>query len=211
MEDAHVVHLDGRSAYFGVFDGHGGSEVAKFSAANILKILWQTPGFGAGDFPAALRQTFLGIDEAMLTPAGKAELKSYLDEADSDLENMAGCTANFAMILDGILHVANSGDTRCVLARGGSAVEMSYDHKPEQETERDRIYSAGGFVTAEGRVNGNLNLSRSLGDFEYKGNPDLPPERQIITANPDVKSVQLTPQDEFLILACDGVWDILSS
>jgi protein phosphatase 1G len=124
---------------------------------------------------------------------------------------MAGCTANFAIIMEGWLHVANAGDSRCVLCRGGQAVEMSYDHKPDQDVEKERIYGAGGFITAEGRVNGNLNLSRSLGDFEYKGNPDIPPERQIITANPDVKSIELTSDDEFLILACDGVWDILSN
>jgi serine/threonine protein phosphatase PrpC len=131
MEDAHVVRLEGANAYFGVFDGHGGSEVAKFAAAHVVPILTATPGFAAGDYPAALKQAFLGIDEKILTPAGQNELKSYQAEGESDYDSMAGCTANFAMIRDGILHVANSGDSRCVLCRGGQAVEMSFDHKPE--------------------------------------------------------------------------------
>jgi protein phosphatase 1G len=147
----------------------------------------------------------------MLTPAGKQELAALIaGDSDSGFDNMAGCTANFALIKDGFLHVANAGDSRSVLCRNGVAVEMSFDHKPESEIERTRIYKAGGMVTGEGRVNGNLNLSRSLGDFEYKTNHSLPVEEQMITSNPDIKSIQLTPEDEFLFLACDGVWDILS-
>jgi serine/threonine protein phosphatase PrpC len=131
MEDAHVVSLEGENAYFGVFDGHGGSEVAKYAAANILRILTTAPGFAAADYPAALKQAFLGVDEQMLTPTGKAEVMSYQTESNGLMESMAGCTANFAVIRDGQLHVANSGDTRCVLCRGGTAVEMSFDHKPD--------------------------------------------------------------------------------
>ena len=62
-----------------------------------------------------------------------------------------------------------------------------------------------------GRVNGNLNLSRSLGDLKYKQIVNAPPQDQMITAFPDVTATQMTPQDEFMILACDGVWDILSN
>lgn len=65
------------------------------------------------------------------------------------------------------LVVANAGDSRCVLARKGEAVSLSFDHKPENEEERERIEKAGS-VIMEGRVDGNLNLSRSLGDLKYK-------------------------------------------
>jgi len=61
------------------------------------------------------------------------------------------------------------------------------------------------------RVNGNLNLSRAIGDLKYKGNQHLAASEQIITAQPDVRSVELTPQDRFLLLACDGVWDVLNN
>ena len=62
--------------------------------------------------------------------------------------------------------MANAGDSRCVLSRAGKAVEMSFDHKPEDDIERKRIEKAGGKVTSDGRVNGGLNLSRALGKCE---------------------------------------------
>lgn len=60
-------------------------------------------------------------------------------------------------------------------------------------------------------MNGNLNLSRSIGDLKYKGNSDLPRADQMITAEPDLRSVDVTDEDSFLILACDGVWDCMTS
>ena len=58
--------------------------------------------------------------------------------------------------------------------RDGKAIEMSFDHKPEDTPERDRIENAGGKVTPDGRVNGGLNLSRAIGDHAYKTNKNLP-------------------------------------
>lgn len=86
---------------------------------------------------------------------------------------------------------------------------MSRDHKPTDPQEYARIKKAGGFV-ADGRVNGCLNLSRALGDMEYKKSKDLPPEEYMITANPDIKLMELQSGDHFLILACDGIWDVLT-
>ena len=83
-----------------------------------------------------------------------------------------------------------------------------------QETERSRIEAAGGTVNDVGgvaRVNSNLNLSRAIGDLKYKLNTSLPPEQQIITAHPDVRIFELTPEDKFFILACDGIWDVMSN
>lgn len=80
---------------------------------------------------------------------------------------------------------------------------MSYDHKPQNQEEIKRIINAGGFVEF-GRVNGNLALSRAIGDFEFKQNANLPAELQAVTANPDIMDVQLTEADEFMVMACDG-------
>jgi serine/threonine protein phosphatase PrpC len=81
-----------------------------------------------------------------------------------------GCTANVIFIDDmKKIYSANAGDSRCVLARNGKAVPLSFDHKPDNEIERNRIEKAGSVIT-EGRVDGNLNLSRSLGDLKYKQN-----------------------------------------
>nr|KAG5691478.1 hypothetical protein BaRGS_026253 [Batillaria attramentaria] len=103
------------------------------------------------------------------------------------------------------LIVANAGDSRCVLCRGGKAVELSFDHKPEDEAERTRIEKAGGKVTADGRVNGGLNLSRAIGDHYYKRKEELPAEEQMITSLPDIKEITLDPEDQFFVVACDGI------
>jgi len=87
---------------------------------------------------------------------------------------------------------------------------MSIDHKPDLDTEKNRIYKADGWVS-EGRVKGNLNLSRSLGDMEYKQNKRLPPEEQMITANPDIMVEPLTNDTSFIVLACDGIWDCMTN
>jgi serine/threonine protein phosphatase PrpC len=71
--------------------------------------------------------------------------------------------------------------------------------------------NAGGFVSHVGRVNGNLNLSRSLGDLKYKQVEGVPREDQMITAEPDITVTDLLPDDEFFILGCDGIWDCLTS
>lgn len=87
---------------------------------------------------------------------------------ESAVVDAIGCTANVLLIDGGKrVIVANAGDSRCVLARGGTAVPLSFDHKPENEIERSRIEHAGSTII-EGRVDGNLNLSRSLGDLKYK-------------------------------------------
>ena len=122
----------------------------------------------------------------------------------------AGCTAVCAMVRDGEIVVANAGDSRCVLSRNGEAVAMTQDHKPMDAGEYDRIIKAGGFV-ADGRVNGSLNLSRALGDLEYKQTKELPPEAQMVTADPEIRTEKYQPADEFFILACDGIWDVLTN
>lgn len=86
---------------------------------------------------------------------------------------------------------------------------MSYDHKPTNEPEKQRIQAAGGFVDF-GRVNGNLALSRAIGDFEFKKTADLGPEQQIVTAFPDVSEHDITADDEFLVIACDGQYRVPS-
>lgn len=124
----------------------------------------------------------------------------------------AGCTSICAVMIGQTLTVANAGDSRSVLCRKGGATEpMSFDHKPSNEIEKKRIAEAGGFVNQFGRVNGNLNLSRSIGDLKYKQVPGIPPAAQMITAEPDIRQVTLDPEDEFLILACDGIWDCLTN
>ncbi|XP_051507009.1 protein phosphatase 1G-like isoform X1 [Myxocyprinus asiaticus] len=123
----------------------------------------------------------------------------------------SGTTAVVALIRGKQLIVANAGDSRCVVSEKGKAVDMSYDHKPEDELELARIKNAGGKVTMDGRVNGGLNLSRAIGDHFYKRNKALPPEEQMISALPDVKVLTLNEDHEFMVIACDGIWNVMSS
>jgi len=131
---------------------------------------------------------------------------------NEDPGNDSGCTAVVALLVGRELYVANAGDSRCVVCRDGKAIEMSYDHKPEDEIERTRINKAGGRVTQDGRVNGGLNLSRAIGDHAYKTNKELPLSDQMISPVPDVKKLTIDPEkDSFVLLACDGIWNSLSS
>jgi protein phosphatase 1G len=100
---------------------------------------------------------------------------------------------------------ANAGDSRAVLCRAGKAIALSEDHKPDDPIENKRIYAATGFVR-NGRVCDNLNLSRALGDFNYK-DFSKPAAERIITCVPDVTTTPLQKEDEFLLLGCDGIWE----
>lgn len=82
-------------------------------------------------------------------------------------DSHAGCTANVVLITPDFIYCANAGDSRSVSCVNGQAVELSRDHKPEDPIELERITKAGSSVSY-GRVNGGLNLSRALGDLEYK-------------------------------------------
>lgn len=148
------------------------------------------------------------------------EDNEYPDDEDDDgfLNSMieapgssSGCTAVVALLVDRELFVANAGDSRCVVCRDGKALEMSLDHKPEDTEELERIKKAGGRVTLDGRVNGGLNLSRAIGDHGYKMNKELKPEEQMISAKPDIKRITIAPSDEFMVIACDGIWNFMSS
>jgi len=92
----------------------------------------------------------------------------------------------------------------------GTVQQLSYDHKPNNDSETKRIVAAGGWVEFN-RVNGNLALSRALGDFIFKKNDRKSAEEQIVTAYPDVIMRDLTASHEFIIMACDGIWDVMSN
>lgn len=133
-------------------------------------------------------------------------------EFNEEPGNDSGCTAVVALLRGNELFVANAGDSRCVVCRDGKAIEMSFDHKPEDAPERDRIENAGGRVTPDGRVNGGLNLSRAIGDHAYKTNKSLPLQEQMISPVPDIRNLRIDPtKDSYIVLACDGIWNSLTS
>lgn len=305
MEDAHVAVTDiplpqsyegseckSDAKVFGVFDGHGGAEVARFCSLYLVSVLTQQESWKAGvpvadeqrssdpsesSVGLALRNAFHSLDRMINDPMRRDEIINLRNSkplpgerrdavsiptetsvgvhaketnssnhstsetaADGKAETgsaqgpsaakptivhngrlicnlpdhpiHAGATAIVAVLTGRILTVANAGDSRAVLCRAGGKTEaLSFDHKPQQQVESSRITKAGGFVNQFGRVNGNLNLSRSIGDLKYKQVPGISPAEQIITSEPDILQVVLHAEDEFIILGCDGIWDCLSN
>lgn len=243
MEDSHISDLDVLKGVhvFGVFDGHGGREVAVWVKKNFTKELATLKSFSSGNMKAALTENFLRMDQIIVEPNNKLQLKAESKKSkeddekisrmqeksekskqmdlfkqmmdpksqeDCDIAMFTGCTACVVSVDEssGSIVCANAGDSRAILCKKGIAYPMSIDHKPDLDTEKNRIYKADGWVS-EGRVKGNLNLSRSLGDLEYKQNKKISQEEQMITALPEVITEKMTSDCDFLVIACDGVWD----
>ncbi|SCU97825.1 LADA_0H08548g1_1 [Lachancea dasiensis] len=208
MEDSHVCatnlaapdQANSHVAYYAVFDGHGGSSVAQFCGDRAAQVVQAQESFQKGRYTQALIDAFIATDKEIL--------KDPLLRNDH-----SGCTATTMLISkeQQRLFCGNAGDSRTVLSRNKVAKALSYDHKPTLVSEKSRIVAADGFVEMD-RVNGNLALSRAIGDFEFKSNSQLPPHAQIVTCVPDVVEHTIDyALDEFVILACDGIWDCLSS
>ncbi len=245
QEDAHVAIVSQGEKknidVFGVFDGHGGKEISQFVSNHFIEELIKNKNIDS-NMSQALKETFIKMDEIMITPESVEEIKKYArlsKEADdlqskneppnsqmallsqfmgqkdpeaNDIYMRTGCTACVMSIDEEAkkLYFANAGDSRVVMCKNGVAYPQSEDHKPEMESEKNRIYKAEGFIS-DGRVKGNLNLTRGFGDLEYKQNKNLPPEEQMITANPDIKIVDYEKDINFVIIGCDGIWDCLKN
>jgi len=201
MEDAHThilkLNEDPEAMFFAVYDGHGGGKIAAHVSKNLHKHILRQPEYKQGAIEAALIKGFLDCDLAMRTE------ESLKDE-------MSGSTATTVLIKGNTLYASNAGDSRTVSSVGGRALCLTTDHKPGDERERKRIEDAGGFVEFN-RVNGNLALSRALGDFAFKDNDDLPAEDQVVSGCPEVTVETIDDDWEFILLACDGIWDVLSN
>jgi len=138
----------------------------------------------------------------------KAFFRADLALADDSLINRSsGTTALTALVLGRRLLVANVGDCRAVLCRKGVAVEMSKDHRPTYDAERQRVIESGGYIE-DGYLNGVLSVTRALGDWDMK----LPQgSASPLIAEPEICWTTLTEEDEFLIIGCDGIWDVMTS
>ncbi|CAD7926975.1 unnamed protein product [Amoebophrya sp. A25] len=125
-----------------------------------------------------------------------------------------GCTANVILLQyipsTGKYRVfcANCGDSRSVLCRQGVGMGLCEDHKPYNREEYERIVAAGGQVLGEypGRVDGNLNLSRAMGDLSYKDMKNSP-ECQKICVVPDISITDLQDTDNYIVMGCDGIFE----
>ncbi|KAG5470572.1 hypothetical protein LSCM1_01816 [Leishmania martiniquensis] len=196
MEDAHTLLLLEKGGFFGVYDGHSGAATAKYCGEYMFQFVHQTKAFMKGEISKALYDGFIAIDK-------------YLHSLPSF--ERGGCAA-VVLYLDGDdVYCANAGDSRCVMCRNGTVDALSTDHKPYLPSEQMRIERAGCYVMNR-RVNGMLALSRAIGDFMFKNNTQVSWEMQAVTSAPEVRVTKLNrDKDEFAVLACDGIWDIMSS
>ncbi|KAF5738791.1 protein phosphatase 2C 13 [Tripterygium wilfordii] len=212
MEDEHI-RIDDLSAYLGslcfmpsafyaVFDGHGGPEAAAYVKRNAMKFFFEDADLPkTSDIDAVLL-------EALVDSHRKAFLLADLALADErSVSSSCGTTALTALVLGRHLLVANAGDCRAVLCRNGKAIDMSQDHRPSYLPERKRVEDSGGYIDDE-YVNGSLAVTRALGDWDLK----MPlGSASPLISEPDVRQIMITEDDQFLIIGCDGIWDVMSS
>ncbi|TKY70233.1 phosphatase 2C 47 [Spatholobus suberectus] len=184
--------LPSPAAFYGVFDGHGGVDAASFTRKNILKFIVEDAHFPSG------------IKKAVKSAFVKADL-AFRDA--SALDSSSGTTALVALMLGSFMLIANAGDSRAVLGKRGRALELSKDHKPNCTSERLRIEKLGG-VIYDGYLNGQLSVARALGDWHIKGSKG---SKSPLSSEPELEEIVLTEEDEFLIMGCDGLWDVMSS
>jgi protein phosphatase 1L len=194
MEDFHDAKIhkidDKMVGLFGVFDGHGGSRAADYVQQNLFKNLLEHPQF-VTDTKLAIAETYQSTDQAYL-------------QAENNQHRDAGSTASTAVLVEDRLYVANVGDSRAVVCMSGKAHALSNDHKPNRTDERQRIENAGGVVMWSGtwRVGGVLAVSRAFGDRLLK---------KYVVADPEIQEENITEDVEFLLLASDGLWDVVSN
>ncbi|RDX71944.1 putative protein phosphatase 2C 8, partial [Mucuna pruriens] len=193
MEIGFVAKEKGKCDFFAVYDGHGGAQVAEACRERLHRLVAEEVERSGShverDWQSVMEGCFRKMDSEV---AGNAAVRTV------------GSTAVVAVIAAAEVVVANCGDCRAVMGRGGEAVDLSSDHKPGRPDELMRIEEAGGRVINWNgqRVLGVLATSRSIGD-EYL--------RPYVISKPEVTVTKRSRKDEFLILASDGLWDVMSS
>ncbi|XP_060203825.1 protein phosphatase 2C 51-like [Lycium barbarum] len=203
MEDAVAVKLglltkgSKKYDYFGVYDGHGGSRVAHACRDFLHRLVIQQ----------LMEEEEEEDDESVIINWEKVMKESFRkmdEEVSEEAGEMAtmGSTAVVAVVGQEEVIVANCGDSRAVLSRAGVAVPLSTDHKPDRPDELDRIENSGGKVINWNgqRVLGVLATSRSIGDVYLK---------PYVIPDPEVMVSKISDADEFLVLASDGLWDVI--
>ena len=175
---------DYKVSLFCIYDGHGGTDVVNFVKGRMPQLIKTN------------LSNMLPIDTSLLNSFSKVddELKFY----DSDF---TGCTATVVLLEGSDLYCANVGDSKAFLINSTQALQISTDHKAKDPEEAKRILSSGGTIT-KGRVNGQLILSRTLGDLNAKKNGVI--STPSISMNPITKG-----ETKYCVIASDGVWDVV--
>lgn len=194
-----------------VLYSHGGKGAAMYAGKHIVSFIESTTEWNSYISTGCTDMNL--IQQALVTAFQAIDAKIRIEQdASSTRSDISGCTANTAIITPTHIVCANAGDSRCVLAsKRLGVVPLSFDHKPNDELEKKRIEAAGGTVHMK-RVDGDLAVSRTFGDFAYKQRADLPASEQKVSNIPDTMlHKRIDTEDEFLVLACDGLWDVFSN
>ncbi|KAI3811565.1 hypothetical protein L1987_21290 [Smallanthus sonchifolius] len=211
MEDAVAIHPsfvdidDDQTSnmhYFGVYDGHGCSHVARRCKARLHMLVKEE--LNKNEWKNTMERSFRRMDEEVTAWNEQAINGDCRCELHAPESYGVGSTAVVAVVTPEKIVVANCGDSRAVLCRNGEAVPLSTDHKPDSPEELHRIQAAGGKVLYwdGARVCGVLAMSRAIGDGYLK---------PYVTCEPEVTITDRTTEDECLILASDGLWDVVSN
>ncbi|XP_051506926.1 protein phosphatase 1B-like isoform X1 [Myxocyprinus asiaticus] len=219
MEDAHTAAvglphgLDDWS-FFAVYDGHAGSRVANYCSKHLLEHIVAA---GSAD---ELRRAGAPAPETAAIEAVKKRIRAGFLRIDehmrsfTDLRNgmdRSGSTAVAVLLSPEHLYFINCGDSRALLCRNAHVCYSTLDHKPCDPREKERIQNAGGSVMIQ-RVNGSLAVSRALGDYDYKCVEGKGPTEQLVSPEPEIFEIARSDvEDEFVVLACDGIWDVMSN
>ncbi|XP_011863242.1 PREDICTED: uncharacterized protein LOC105559506 [Vollenhovia emeryi] len=197
MEDRHMILHDLNTMfniqddtivdYYAVFDGHGGQDAAAYCATHLHQYLVESVHYPT-DPESALRDAFLTTDAQFIAKSSTQKLNG-------------GSTAICALLINKKLYIAWVGDSMASLVTCGNVKQLVNPHRPTREDESERIRSLGGVIVhcmGVLRVNGFLSISRAIGDVPYK---------PYISGEPEVRCVPLDGTEDFLIIACDGLWD----
>ncbi|ELP93871.1 protein phosphatase 2C-2, putative [Entamoeba invadens IP1] len=173
--------------YYGVFDGHNGTEASNICSESMHCEIFEDPDFENGFYELCLFNAYCRMDWLLCTKR---------------IKDNSGCTSVTAIIYDRLLVVANVGDSECLVIKGGYSDEvevLTQKHTARDENEKKRMKAKGGIVF-NGRVYGSMQVSRSLGDKSYKG-------KGVVIPDPYVNVYELTSSDKIVVLACDGVFE----
>ncbi|KAI7735261.1 hypothetical protein M8C21_021589 [Ambrosia artemisiifolia] len=191
------------SSFYALFDGHGGCEAASYVKEHAMRLF-----FEGSDLPQAAPAG--ASDDVFLKQVEESHNKAFLqaDQALADecsVSDYCGTTALTVLIMGKHIIIANAGDCRAVLCRNGSATQITQDHRGLTcLQEKERCERLGGYFDEEGYLNGQLGVTRALGDWYMK-------KEKMLIAEPDVRQIVLTDNDEFMIIACDGIWDVMTN
>lgn len=199
-EDTHniITNANGKNSniknvnFFSIYDGHGGKQVSAYLRDNLYKYF---------------------LDKTCIYPLKKSYVNTVYSKIQKDLSatSYAQYTGSTALIIimfrhnkSSYINILNLGDCRCIIGRDNIAIPLTKDHKPSWPEEQARIESLGGKITFDGydwRIK-DLSVSRAFGDIDAS---------PYVTHKPELFRYKLEQNDKFIVMACDGLWDVVSN